>query len=83
MNKKSKKEPSAPRASSSKKKGKDGEDDGSRKKKPKKKKDPNAPKRAISAFMFFCQTEREVNLHFSGIHNRLRERERCSSKLLS
>ncbi|KAL8528300.1 hypothetical protein ACS0TY_005925 [Phlomoides rotata] len=58
VNKKSKKEPSAPRASS-KKKVKDGEDDGSRKKKQKKKKDPNAPKRAISAFMFFCQTERE------------------------
>ncbi|KAL8038621.1 hypothetical protein ABFX02_11G120300 [Erythranthe guttata] len=58
--KKMKKEPSAPKvssSSSSKKKAK--EEDGSKKKKPKKKKDPNAPKRAISAFMFFCQTERE------------------------
>lgn len=57
--KKPKKEPSAPKASSSKKKAKDGDEDGSKKKKPKKKKDPNAPKRAISAFMFFSQAERE------------------------
>ncbi|XP_057768691.1 FACT complex subunit SSRP1 isoform X2 [Salvia miltiorrhiza] len=57
--KKPKKEPSLPKASSSKKKAKEGEDEGSKKKKQKKKKDPNAPKRAISAFMFFCQTERE------------------------
>lgn len=59
VKKKSKKEPSATKASSSRKKAKDGEDDGSKKKKQKKKKDPNAPKRAISAFMFFSQTERE------------------------
>ncbi|KAL2552332.1 FACT complex subunit SSRP1 [Forsythia ovata] len=57
--KKPKKEPSAPKASSSKKKAKDGDEDGSKKKKQKKKKDPNAPKRAISAFMFFSQAERE------------------------
>ncbi|CAA0820233.1 FACT complex subunit SSRP1 [Striga hermonthica] len=59
MKKKTKKEPSTSKPSSSRKKGKDGEDDGSKKKKPKKKKDPNAPKRAISAFMFFSQIERE------------------------
>lgn len=46
-------------SSSSRKKTKDSDDDG-KKKKQKKKKDPNAPKRAISAFMFFSQTEREV-----------------------
>ncbi|CAI9752684.1 unnamed protein product [Fraxinus pennsylvanica] len=57
--KKLKKEPSALKASSSRKKAKDGDEDGSKKKKQKKKKDPNAPKRAISAFMFFSQAERE------------------------
>ncbi|EOY03380.1 hypothetical protein QUC31_017753 [Theobroma cacao] len=41
-----------------KKKARDGEDDG-KKKKQKKKKDPNAPKRAMSGFMFFSQMERE------------------------
>ncbi|XVE68063.1 hypothetical protein DITRI_Ditri09bG0038900 [Diplodiscus trichospermus] len=40
-----------------KKKARDGQDDG--KKKKKKKKDPNAPKRAMSGFMFFSQVERE------------------------
>ncbi|GMI99195.1 NUCLEOSOME/CHROMATIN ASSEMBLY FACTOR D, high mobility group [Hibiscus trionum] len=40
-----------------KKKTKDGLDDG--KKKKRKKKDPNAPKRAMSGFMFFSQVERE------------------------
>ncbi|XVF60467.1 hypothetical protein PTKIN_Ptkin08bG0049300 [Pterospermum kingtungense] len=40
-----------------KKKAKDGQDDG--KKKKRKKKDPNAPKRAMSGFMFFSQVERE------------------------
>ncbi|KAL0350926.1 UNVERIFIED_CONTAM: FACT complex subunit SSRP1 [Sesamum radiatum] len=59
MKKKSKKEPSALKPSSSRKKTKDDDDDGSKRKKQKKKKDPNAPKRAISAFMFFSQTERE------------------------
>ncbi|XP_073044972.1 FACT complex subunit SSRP1 isoform X1 [Primulina eburnea] len=58
IKKKLKKEPSF-KASSSRKKTKDGDEDGSKKKKQKKKKDPNAPKRAISAFMFFSQTERE------------------------
>ncbi|KAE8672418.1 FACT complex subunit SSRP1 [Hibiscus syriacus] len=44
-------------AKATKKKAKDGLDDG--KKKKRKKKDPNAPKRAMSGFMFFCQVERE------------------------
>ncbi|KAM7506705.1 hypothetical protein LguiA_017158 [Lonicera macranthoides] len=57
--KESKKEPSAAKASSSRKRPKGGDDDGSKKRKPKKKKDPNAPKRAMSGFMFFSQTERE------------------------
>ncbi|GLU01947.1 hypothetical protein SLE2022_192220 [Rubroshorea leprosula] len=50
------KEPSSSKAS--KKKSRDGDDD-SKKKKQKKKKDPNAPKRAMSGFMFFSQMERE------------------------
>ncbi|KAG6396023.1 hypothetical protein SASPL_142161 [Salvia splendens] len=56
--KKPKKEPSAAKASSSRKKTKDDDDDG-KKKKQKKKKDPNAPKKAMSSFMFFSQAERE------------------------
>ncbi|KAK7293289.1 hypothetical protein RJT34_16152 [Clitoria ternatea] len=48
--------PSKP--STSKKKSKDADEDG-KKKKQKKKKDPNAPKRAMSGFMFFSQMERE------------------------
>lgn len=55
-----KKEAAAAKASSSKKKVKDGEEDGSKKRRQKKKKDPNAPKRAMSAFMFFSNSEREV-----------------------
>lgn len=55
----SKKEAAANKTSSSKRKSKDGDDDGSKKRKPKKKKDPNAPKRAMSGFMFFSNTERE------------------------
>ncbi|XP_015879450.1 FACT complex subunit SSRP1 [Ziziphus jujuba] len=55
----SKKEPSFSKASSSKKKSRDGDEDASKKKKQKKKKDPNAPKRALSGFMFFSQMERE------------------------
>lgn len=47
------------KASSSKKRSKDADVDGV-KKKQKKKKDPNAPKRALSGFMFFSQMEREV-----------------------
>lgn len=57
------KEPSTSKVSSSKKqKSKDGGEDGAKKKKQKKKKDPNAPKRAMSGFMFFSQMEREVGL---------------------
>jgi len=58
--KESRKETSS-KASSSKKKSRDGDEDGSKKKKQKKKKDPNAPKRAMSGFMFFSQMEREVS----------------------
>ncbi|XP_020259196.1 FACT complex subunit SSRP1-like [Asparagus officinalis] len=57
--KESKKEASAAKASSAKKKAKDADEEGSKKKRQKKKKDPNAPKRAMSAFMFFSNTERE------------------------
>ncbi|KAM7267672.1 hypothetical protein ACFE04_009838 [Oxalis oulophora] len=56
--KEARKEPSSSKPSSSKKKPKDGDDDG-KKKKQKKKKDPNAPKRAVTSFMYFSQTERE------------------------
>ncbi|QCD92562.1 structure-specific recognition protein 1 [Vigna unguiculata] len=45
------------KATTSKKKSKDDED--GKKKKQKKKKDPNAPKRAMSGFMFFSKLERE------------------------
>ncbi|XP_027152977.1 FACT complex subunit SSRP1 [Coffea eugenioides] len=65
--KKVKKEPSASKSSVSRKKAKDGNDD-VKKKKQKKKKDPNAPKRAVSAFMFFSQAEREnVKKNIPGI----------------
>jgi len=50
------------KASTSKKKSKDDED--GKKKKQKKKKDPNAPKRAMSGFMFFSKLEREVCVPF-------------------
>ncbi|XP_058744875.1 FACT complex subunit SSRP1-like [Vicia villosa] len=50
--------PSSSKASTSKRKSKDANED-VKKKKPKKKKDPNAPKRALSGFMFFSQMERE------------------------
>ncbi|KAJ0985546.1 hypothetical protein J5N97_003902 [Dioscorea zingiberensis] len=53
-----KKEAAAVKASSSKKKAKDGEEDGTKKRR-QKKKDPNAPKRAMSGFMFFSNSERE------------------------
>eukprot|EP00897_Mesotaenium_endlicherianum_P006283 jgi/Mesen1/5683/ME000288S04896 len=45
-----------------KKKEKEGGDDegGGKKKQARKKKDPNAPKRALSGFMYFSQAEREV-----------------------
>ncbi|XP_022739884.1 FACT complex subunit SSRP1-like isoform X3 [Durio zibethinus] len=51
------KEASSASSKATKKKAKDGQDDG--KKKKRKKKDPNAPKRAMSGFMFFSQVERE------------------------
>ncbi|KAI8019841.1 FACT complex subunit SSRP1 [Camellia lanceoleosa] len=57
--KESKKELAASKASSSRGKSKDGDEDGLKKRKQKKKKDPNAPKRAMSSFMFFSQSERE------------------------
>ena len=60
VKKDTRKEPTSSKASSSKKKSKDGDEDASKKKKQKKKKDPNAPKRAMSGFMFFSQMEREV-----------------------
>jgi hypothetical protein len=57
-----KKEPKKdlPSKASTSKKSKDADDEGGVKKKQKKKKDPNAPKRALSGFMFFSQMEREV-----------------------
>ncbi|EEF45015.1 FACT complex subunit SSRP1 [Ricinus communis] len=57
VRKESTKEPSSSKAAP-KKRSKDGNDDG-KKKKQKKKKDPNAPKKAMSGFMFFSQMERE------------------------
>ncbi|OWM69759.1 hypothetical protein CDL15_Pgr025608 [Punica granatum] len=47
------------KATTSKKKMKVGDEDGSKKRKQKKKKDPNAPKKAMSGYMFFLQNERE------------------------
>ncbi|MCO5586962.1 hypothetical protein L7F22_040907 [Adiantum nelumboides] len=56
--KEKRKESAAPKpASARKKKREDVEGDG---KKKRRKKDPNAPKRAISSFMYFSQAEREV-----------------------
>lgn len=57
VKKKPKKEPSAAKPSSNRKK--QGDEDNTSKSKKHKKKDPNAPKRAMSAFMFFSQAERE------------------------
>ncbi|KAF8390255.1 hypothetical protein HHK36_024780 [Tetracentron sinense] len=57
--KEAKKEASTSKVSSAKRKSKDGEEDVSKKRKQKKKKDPNAPKRAMSGFMFFSNSERE------------------------
>lgn len=56
------KEASASKASLPKRKAMDGDEDGSKKRKQKKKKDPNAPKRAMSGFMFFSNAERDVSL---------------------
>lgn len=64
MKKESTKEPSSSKGVS-KKRVKDGNEDASKKKKQKKKKDPNAPKKAMSGFMFFSQMEREVGLILS------------------
>ncbi|CAH9118603.1 unnamed protein product [Cuscuta epithymum] len=55
--KKPKKEASAPKPTPSRRKIDD--EGSSKKKRPKKKKDPSAPKRAMTAFMFFSQSERE------------------------
>lgn len=55
--KKPRKDSSAPKPTTSKKKADD--EGSSKKRKPKKKKDPNAPKRAMTGFMFFSQSERE------------------------
>ncbi|XP_031488405.1 FACT complex subunit SSRP1-like isoform X1 [Nymphaea colorata] len=58
--KEAKKESVTAKSTPGKKKSRDEGDDGSKKRKqPKKKKDPNAPKRAMSAFMFFSTSERE------------------------
>jgi len=56
------KEASANKTSSAKRKSKDGDEESSKKRKQKKKKDPNAPKRAMSGFMFFSNAEREVSI---------------------
>ncbi|XP_071706635.1 FACT complex subunit SSRP1-like [Rutidosis leptorrhynchoides] len=65
--KESKKEPVASKTSSSSKK-RSNDDGTSKKRKQKKIKDPNAPKRALSGFMFFSQLEREnVKKEIPGI----------------
>jgi len=56
------KEASASKVSSTKMKSKDGDEEVSKKREQKKKKDPNAPKRAMSGFMFFSNAESEVSL---------------------
>ncbi|KAK9061744.1 hypothetical protein SSX86_018927 [Deinandra increscens subsp. villosa] len=64
--KESKKDAASSKTSSSRKR--NNNEDGSKKKKQKKKKDPNAPKRALSGFMFFSQLEREnVKKEIPGI----------------
>lgn len=55
-----KKEAPSMKAPSAKRKAKDGDEEG-KKRRPRKKKDPNAPKRAMSGFMFFSNTERDVS----------------------
>lgn len=70
--KEAKKEPSASsKAAASRKRTKDGEEDSVKKKKPKKKKDPNAPKKPLSAFMFFSKNEREVGIPDFNMISRL------------
>lgn len=56
-------------AAAAKKRPKDGVEDASKKKKQKKKKDPNAPKKAMSAFMHYSQMEREVGIKWVGTGN--------------
>lgn len=46
---------------SGKGKTRDADEESSKKRKPKKKRDPNAPKRAMSGFMFFSNAERDVS----------------------
>lgn len=79
MKKKPKKEPSAVKPSSSSRK--KTEDDDGKKKKQKKKKDPNAPKRAITAFMFFSSTEREVCIAYYTQFVTIKEHQSSSPKL--
>ncbi|CAN6442324.1 unnamed protein product [Victoria cruziana] len=58
--KEAKKESVSAKSTPGKRKSRGEGDDGSKKRKqPKKKKDPNAPKRAMSAFMFFSTSERD------------------------
>lgn len=59
VKKEPRKESTSTKPSSSKKASKEVDDEGSKKKQAKKKKDPNAPKRALSGFMFFSKAERE------------------------
>lgn len=59
VKKEPRKESTITKPSSSKKASKEVDDEGSKKKQAKKKKDPNAPKRALSGFMFFSKAERE------------------------
>lgn len=65
VKKDSKREPSSSKATT-KRKTKDG-DESQKKRKQKKKKDPNAPKRAKSAYMFFSEMEREVGHCFRNV----------------
>ncbi|XP_042415879.1 FACT complex subunit SSRP1-like isoform X1 [Zingiber officinale] len=57
--KESKKEAAGVKVPSAKGKTRDADEESSKKRKPKKKKDPNAPKRAMSGFMFFSNAERD------------------------
>lgn len=61
VKKEPKKEASSSKGLPPKKKAVAAEEGISKKKKQKKKKDPNAPKRAMSGFMFFSQMERDVS----------------------
>ncbi|KAK4761964.1 hypothetical protein SAY87_029848 [Trapa incisa] len=59
VRKEARKESSSMKATTSKKKTKVVDEEGGKKRKQKKKKDPNAPKKAMSGYMFFLQNERE------------------------